>query len=481
MLVFELNFHSDFAFFWFAEDRSAQLYLCCASLPPTIDRISFRYELCLKELGIRHCHFEQFTVDDTTIGWTNVKKPKWTDIVALDRLTFTVDIHLIDIYNVHSVKVGHSMMTRHLSPIEGAHCVVTRYLQGINGPINGTASSPPPPPPPSAVTDTIMRFVGGIVKESRVRRHEYEWTISDPDSVSKLKQSANGSIFRGQLFQIEGFKFLMQICPNGSNPLREGSFNWYIYAASMPPKVAKLVFDYRFCLKEANAMDTDCKELRVKSSSWGWGNDILKSSDIQQIESFHFVLEMAVIDVYQHDGRLLDRTQCLAMTDSSSSSLSDYVLMDDILWIIEDPEMLNQIRRAKTGECLRNEPSGNSVFQWRLLFYPNGTTLKFRNEAILEIELMAMPPNVSGISVYFELHILETNTRWTHCSHFRKDHLTQGWETARVKFAAICALNKVSLRAKLYLVDVYDSESNAVTQQYVDDLPSFTDDDQFVV
>lgn len=258
----------------------------------------------------------------------------------------------------------------------------------------------------------------------------------------------------------------------------------YIYAACIPPKVAKLVFDYRFTLKETNAMDIDCKELRVQSSSWGWGNDILKKDDILSLNAFHFVLEMGIVDVYAHDGHTMDRTewgQDTVSTECTDSSHLEYVLMDNIVWIIDDEETLSDIRRASPGYCLMNGASGNTAFQWRFLFYPNGSSVKFRNEAILSIELMAMPQNVSGISVYFELHIEETNTRWTHCSHFRPHHLSQGWETARVKFEAICALDKVTLRAKMYLVDVFDSEGDVVTQQFVKQLPDLPDDGQFVL
>jgi len=77
--------------------------------------------------------------------------------------------------------------------------------------------------------------------------------------------------------------------------------------------------------------------------------------------------------------------------------------------------------------------------------------------------------------------IEETKTRWTHCSHFRNDHLCQGWETARVKFTEICALDTISLRAKVYLVDVYDGHSNLVTKDFLEDVRPLADDCPFIV
>lgn len=206
-----------------SDDRKSQLYLCCASLPPTISRVSFRYELGFEELGITHSHFEQFAEDETTIGWANIKKPRWTDLIALNQLTFTVTLNLIDIYAAipnEMTERSHCLLSQYLSPIECAQCVVTQFIHQHCG---STLPSP--------VMDCMTRFVDGMVmKQWRVCQHEYQWTISDSASVLKLKSAENGSIFRGHLFEIDGFKFLMQICPNGSNPLRKGCFNWYCAA-----------------------------------------------------------------------------------------------------------------------------------------------------------------------------------------------------------------------------------------------------------
>ena len=185
-----------------------------------------------------------------------------------------------------------------------------------------------------------------------------------------------------------------------------------------------------------------------------------------------FKLEIGIIDIFDIKGNIItdyENKYDLNHYDDDQKIDVDSMGMipfDEYVWKLRDNKMIQNVKDAAFGKYFESEIFGNCKdIQWNIRLWPNGKNTKTKYQSILGLQLISMPKDVDAVSVYFELYFIETNTRWTCCGHFRSDKLIESWRECRIKRRDIRTLNKMTIRAAVSMIDVYDEESNVVTDK----------------
>eukprot|EP01083_Nonionella_stella_P057459 150831_1 len=394
------------------------LFICLASMAPNIGYISMHYELRLAETNSFHRYCTQLTntIGDMAVSW-RTSTLKRSQILDLDTLCFSVVIAILDVYDQNGANMTHQFVDE------------------------------------STAKMTIAKPIGFACGG------DYTWRVDGVDRLKMVCDAENGAFVMSDVFEMHGFKWRMQICPNGSTPKRKGIFNWYFMMISLPPKIAKVSLFYRIVLLENDTSDDDLIEMHSKATLWGWGQKKLKFEQMKHLlqsqkekQQMTFAFEVKIVDIFDANGDRMETTVAAHVSDKRSKELEEFV------WCIEDGITMNAIKRHKTSECVTSKIVKLCGFDWFLSFYACGKTEKEKYESKLYINLNELPQGIDGISFYYEMYIKETKSSFNNYAHFRTDYLARSWETTRIKITDIQKLNKITFTLKLRVVDIY-SES----------------------
>eukprot|EP01083_Nonionella_stella_P214841 773770_1 len=241
------------------EDVSA-LYISLLSMPSRVYSISLGYTLRLKETNTEDSNFVVFQDSSTSIGWSRHVAPDAQVVRTIDSLTFEVELDLLDIYD------------------QDGHFIVNQFVDAEH-------------------THDEVQFG----KEIDISLARHEWMIQDTHMIKKLRKASHSEFFRSPLFCLQGFKFFMQITPNGANPSDIGNFGCFLYIASLPPHVWKITLYYELALLQTNTIDCYATVATHKRTTCGWFRN-LKFKDIDNINEFTFSLKVGIIDVLDQEG-----------------------------------------------------------------------------------------------------------------------------------------------------------------------------------
>eukprot|EP01084_Bolivina_argentea_P074060 134372_1 len=114
-------------------------------------------------------------------------------------------------------------------------------------------------------------------------------------------------------------------------------------------------------------------------------------------------------------------------------------------------------------------------FKWYLKFIPfikikdNYSNTK-ENYCRLYICLASkLLPNISNISCYIKLTMIEKNMVESTIFHFNDKNTEYGWYEEAMKRNEMINLNKITFQVSIHMFEVYDKDENIITDQYVDD------------
>lgn len=416
---------SAFGFKWFleiypfgqgpAERNDVNLYLTMLSIPPNISSIAIHFDLSLEE---RECaeygSFEQMASNCMSFGWpSNVLQP--ADLKGLEAMTLKAKLLLVDVYDDKGIALQHD---------EKEYDEKAAALSLPTG--------------------------------------SHEWRISDDAFISKIRRCKNAEYFVSEIFEIEGLRWSMQICPNGSSPQRRGLFNWYLHLAALPSKVEKVFVFYWISLLETGTVYGYRTFFQCRQPGKGWGNDKLRHSQIMDLETFTFKLDIAIVDVFDAEGRNISDGYRQYLSPPMTPSL----MKDQFAWKVEEESMLKKIKSANNGEHFENERFAMCGLLWFFRVYPSGKDKHDDGELKLYLHLDSLPKAIASISCHFQLFVDETETIYSDFAHFRTGFLFDGWQSSRIKTQQIQELDALTIKAEIRVIEVYGEHHMPITQTF---------------
>eukprot|EP01083_Nonionella_stella_P065828 172817_1 len=172
------------------------LFLKLLCLSPSIQQIIYYFNITVPEANVSHCGFETAFDGHLTYGW-----PKLTlllkDIQCLERMTYNVDITVLRITETNG------------------EC--HKY---------GTKAS--------FMQSSFIAHNYGL----------YRWNISDAFTINKLRNANPADKYESDMFQAIGFKWYLDLYPNGVDEEDVNHSRFYLNILSLPTNIASVIVDY---------------------------------------------------------------------------------------------------------------------------------------------------------------------------------------------------------------------------------------------
>ena len=128
----------------------------------------------------------------------------------------------------------------------------------------------------------------------------YEWKISDSDMMNEIKTAPNTFSFVSDLFELFGFKMLLEFVPNGEEKTDIGDSKLYVSAVSFPVNISSFACCAVLRCRETSAVYLSAIQFDRDTRNIMCNVGALK--DLQNMSQFTFTVEMILIDVFDKDG-----------------------------------------------------------------------------------------------------------------------------------------------------------------------------------
>eukprot|EP01083_Nonionella_stella_P011349 32260_1 len=390
------------------ESSDVDLYLTLASLPPTVSSIAFKYELYLKETDTKFESFTQFDTNGMSEGWPTYKLTHDTlqNVLDIDTTcTISATVSLVDIYDHNGNVITTSYIENHID-----------------------------------------------IKERALshKSERYTWKIDDGELVGAIKSAASGCDgYKSDVFMLHGFRWLMEIYPNGNTPESKGSFKWYLNLLSLSSTIQRVSFYYELSLEETGTKRKSATWFDHTSYSDGWLHSHLKTEDIQKAMSFTFDLTMRIFDVFDAKGNVLDDytpflpQPCLPQQHGT------------FIWNSISEDLVQHIKEASHGRYFESNVFGMYDCKWFLRLYPSGGETGICD---LFLRLLTLPKNVATICIKYELFHKETDTRYSTFTQFDKADDSEGWPRHKLKTEELKQCETLTFGVNISLIDMYDEQ-----------------------
>eukprot|EP01083_Nonionella_stella_P080488 221231_1 len=129
----------------------------------------------------------------------------------------------------------------------------------------------------------------------------YTWKITDPSLVQQMKNAKNKSRWKSPIFSAGGFKWYLDVYPNGSRESSLGYVNVYLYLACLPPKVKSIQMAREFHLIETDTVNNGNESFHKDFMNCGWLAKQLQTKKIQNLTTLTFSAKVDIYGVFDHE------------------------------------------------------------------------------------------------------------------------------------------------------------------------------------
>eukprot|EP01083_Nonionella_stella_P272332 923405_1 len=120
----------------------------------------------------------------------------------------------------------------------------------------------------------------------------YTWKMTDPSLIRSMKHAKNGSQCKSPIFSIGGFRWYLDVFPNGHNKDHNGYVQLYLNLAFLPPKVKSICIGRECRLIETDTIDNRNNTYEKDGMGWGWPFKRLETEKLQNLTTFTFSAEL---------------------------------------------------------------------------------------------------------------------------------------------------------------------------------------------
>eukprot|EP01084_Bolivina_argentea_P154146 268741_1 len=269
--------------------------------------------------------------------------------------------------------------------------------------------------------------------------------------------------YKGDIFNLGPFQFIMEFYPNGEELDNKASAHWCLSLVSKPPSINVVFIQYKMSLIETNTFNSATVAFRNKRASVKWEDYVLKSDDIKTLNSLSFSLDLNVIDIYNKYGHTLN------INDYDHIECKEFnVVKQNFKWNINDNVKLNEIKHAQNGISFKSKLFNIYKHQWYLILYPNGINSEDEGEIQIKLNMNELLNGIGGICVRFYIKCEKLNVYYSDYAHLTADCLCISvWETSFWKTAMIEYVSEININVEMELINVYDEMDNIITHNFL--------------
>eukprot|EP01083_Nonionella_stella_P032351 88544_1 len=159
----------------------------------------------------------------------------------------------------------------------------------------------------------------------------YTWKITDPSLVRSMKDAKNGYKWKSPIFSIGGFRWYLDLYPNGRNKDDNGYVQSYLFLAFLPPKVQSVAIGQEFHLIETDSFTTVNDTYKEGDMNCGWPFKTLETKKLEYLTTFTFSAEIKVYGVFDHEDNDVTNEYINTNNEESKHSPSQSVKQSDSL------------------------------------------------------------------------------------------------------------------------------------------------------
>eukprot|EP01083_Nonionella_stella_P080487 221228_1 len=148
----------------------------------------------------------------------------------------------------------------------------------------------------------------------------YTWKNKDPSLVEQMKNAKNKLNWKSPTFSAGGFRWHLDVYPNGDRESAQGYVDVYLNLACLPPKVKSIQIGYELRLVEAYTFLNTNKTFDKDNMNWSWKAKQLQTNTIQNLTTLTFSAKVEIYGVFDHEDN--DITNLYLGTDNEESKQS---------------------------------------------------------------------------------------------------------------------------------------------------------------
>eukprot|EP01083_Nonionella_stella_P179099 634743_1 len=148
----------------------------------------------------------------------------------------------------------------------------------------------------------------------------YTWKNKDPSLVEQMKNAKNKLNWKSPTFSAGGFRWHLDVYPNGDRESAQGYVDVYLNLACLPPKVKSIQIGYELCLIETGTVFKGNKTFEKEHINAGGFSKQLQTNTIQNLTTLTFSAKVEIYGVFDHEDN--DITNLYVGTDNEESKQS---------------------------------------------------------------------------------------------------------------------------------------------------------------
>jgi len=255
----------------------------------------------------------------------------------------------------------------------------------------------------------------------------FTWSVDDPSDVEAMRTAPNVYFFVSPIFEdpASGLKWYFDISPNGSQTKRRGKATLSYTIASMPDANMEVLVRYRFYLNNAYSehLVTHSRDNFGFCGLWNKYN----TADLKGMKRLCFTAEIEVLCITKRV-----QSEAVERMDSHQERVMD------IEWFLEHNRWRDW---SETFEF--------HGLEWMLHLSKEGTfTLHLQSERCGDSARFV-------VCVRFGISLPELNTRVIVSGIFDENNKSRHWWTDRIEMKELMALDALTIRLKMELVDIF--------------------------
>eukprot|EP01084_Bolivina_argentea_P107178 191653_1 len=126
----------------------------------------------------------------------------------------------------------------------------------------------------------------------------YKWQITDQSMVQQMKNAQNQDVWTSPIFSVCGFRWKLQVFPNGDIQKTKGNVNFYVMLTCLPPKVKSISIAFSFGLIEAGKIQHSTSTYTKQNMAFGWAKKQLQTVKLQNLNTFTFAAKIELAGVF---------------------------------------------------------------------------------------------------------------------------------------------------------------------------------------
>eukprot|EP01084_Bolivina_argentea_P202152 345455_1 len=302
--------------------------------------------------------------------------------------------------------------------------------------------------------------------------NSYKWL---PNNTEEMLNAMNTKYFESEIFELESFKFMLQIYPNGYTPSHNGQLSAFLYLAALSPKILKVIALIRlriFINDDLSYSFIDTGEYNIHNSKLGWITtgitDIEYLSGIKQLK---FEVNVLIIDVFDIDGNTLKVKDYQTLKSPLQNTLKTNICCRT--WNIHNKKAIELLINSENGESFESGFFRLNKLEFNIKLYPNGNNkVGFDDgDILLQIQLKELVKPIESLSFMYKFYIKETNTWFSDIAYYKHtnddyNNLRSNWTLSHLNINKLKSLEKLTIKLELKLLEVYAKSNILMTHIY---------------